>query len=83
MPRHNIIDNVQVPFTAQEEIDRDAEEAKELAEKPTQIWERDMASFTLSREMEEHIQIKHGGVADTPYQQAIYDAKVARRAEKP
>ena len=44
MPRHHMINNVMVPFTAQEELDWDAREAQVLANKP----KRD-ASAEISR----------------------------------
>jgi len=37
----------------------------------------------MSRSMENHIKEVHGGVAGNAFDQAIYDAKVARRAQRP
>jgi hypothetical protein len=48
-----------------------------------ETWARDMRAFPMSREIEEHITAKHGGIADSDKQQLIYDAKIARLAEKP
>ena len=44
MPRHHNINGVQVPFTAEEEAQRDAEEAKVLADKQTNQYLRDRAN---------------------------------------
>ena len=77
------VNGVDIQLTAQEEADRIAESAAALALKSLEQWKQDMEAFKLSREMEEHIQIKHAGIADTPYQQAIYDAKIVRRGQKP
>ena len=43
MPRHHMINNVKVPFTAEEETARDVEEAQALAEKPMEDWLRKIA----------------------------------------
>ena len=44
-------------------------------------WKDDMANFKLSREVEDLI--TEGSLSMNAYQKTIYDAKVARRAEKP
>ena len=44
-------------------------------------WKDDMANFKLSREIEDLI--TEGRLSMNAYQKTIYDAKVARRAEKP
>ena len=44
-------------------------------------WKDDMANFKLSREIEDLI--TEGSLSMNAYQKTIYDAKVARRAEKP
>ncbi len=46
-------------------------------------WKRDMFNFKMSREMEEHYVNKHGGQTGDPYTQAILDAKVERRGQRP
>ena len=46
-----------------------------------ETWEQDMANFKLSREVEDLI--TEGSLSMNAYQKTIYDAKVARRAEKP
>ena len=46
MPRHHMVDGVQVPFTAAEEIARNAEEVAEEAAKPA----RAMASLRTKRD---------------------------------
>tara|TARA_R110000823_G_C15757149_1_gene482574 strand:- start:2 stop:352 length:351 start_codon:yes stop_codon:yes gene_type:complete len=50
---------------------------------PMRVWLRDMSDFEMSRTREDHIKDVKSGVADSEAEQAIYDAKVARRAEKP
>ena len=47
----------------------------------TEVWEEDMGNFKLSREIEDLITA--GSLSMNEYQKTIYDAKVARRAEKP
>jgi len=47
----------------------------------TEVWEADMGNFKLSRETEDLITA--GSLTMNEYQKTIYDAKVARRAEKP
>lgn len=69
--------------SAQEEIEIANAKSAFIAGASMRNWKSDMASFKLTREMEEHIQAKHAGIADTPYQQAIYDLKVARRSQRP
>lgn len=44
-------------------------------------WKLEMAQFEMSREMEEHIKDHHSGITDNAYTQALYDAKIAKRAE--
>lgn len=51
------------------------------AEQDMEKWKEDMASFKLSRETEDLITA--GSLTMNEYQKTIYDAKVARRAEKP
>jgi len=73
-----------VPFTQEEEDAQDAYEAAEIStHAPMRNWKRDMANFGMSRSMENHIKEVHGGVAGNAFDQAIYDAKVARRAQRP
>ena len=48
---------------------------------PMEKWKEDMASFKLSREVEDLI--TEGSLTMNEYQKTIYDAKVKRRSEKP
>jgi hypothetical protein len=61
----------------------DAREAAWDTADPMRVWLRDMSDFKMSRTREDHIKDVKSGVADSDAEQAIYDAKVARRAEKP
>lgn len=40
--RYKNIDGVKIPFTAQEEIDRDVEEVAFEAQRPMMVWKRNM-----------------------------------------
>ena len=40
--RYKNIDGVKIPYTAQEEIDRDVEEAEAEAQRPMMVWKRKM-----------------------------------------
>jgi len=44
MARHKLVNGIRVEFTAQEEIARDAEEAKVLADRQATKYKRDRAS---------------------------------------
>ena len=85
MPRHHMIDNVKVPFTAEEETARDVEEAQALAEKPMEDWLRKIAGTDsgMPRYLEDHITDDHDGVASNEFLQNKYDAKIKLRATKP
>mgnify|MGYP003627324493 FL=1 len=56
-------------------------EQRTTAQIATDEWKSDMAEFKLSREVEDLI--TEGSLSMNAYQKTIYDAKVARRAEKP
>ena len=45
MPRHHMINNVKVLFTAQEEIDRDAEELAWTNAKPMNDWKEALSAL--------------------------------------
>ena len=79
---HNINGEL-VQYSPQEEIDRDADEASEIAKKPMADWEYKIASSPMNRNREDHIKDVLLGIADSPAEQAIYDAKVALRAGRP
>ena len=84
MPRHHMIDNVKVPFTAEEETARDVEEAQALAEKPMEDWLRKIAGTDsgMPRYLEDHITDDHDGVASNEFLQNKYDAKIKLREER-
>jgi hypothetical protein len=48
-----------------------------------EMWEADMGKFRMTREIEEHYVNKHDGQTGDPYTQAILDAKVERRGQRP
>jgi hypothetical protein len=48
MPRHHMINGTKVPFTAQEEIDRDAEELEWANAKPMEDWKSSMQETDFS-----------------------------------
>jgi hypothetical protein len=75
----------QVPLSAEEEAQRDADEAKHLVDKPMNDWQKSMrlSDASMPRWLEDHIEADHSGVAANPYQQAAYDAKKALRGSKP
>lgn len=84
MPRYQVINGETVQLTAQEEADRDAYEAAELAAKPMNDWKEQIASTdsTCPRWFEDYVQensivLAPGRVKDN------YDAKVALRGQRP
>jgi hypothetical protein len=79
--RFDVKDGQRVQFTAVEETARDEKDKVVLASIPLAKWTSDMAKFKLSRETEDLITA--GSLTMNAYQKTIYDAKVARRAEKP
>jgi len=83
MPRHSMVDNKKVYFTAEEEAARDAEEAQWEADKPMESWLDAMRYFPMSRGREDHITDVNNGVAGSPEEQLIYDSKITLRATKP
>ena len=74
MPRHHMVNNVQVPFTAQEEIDRDAEETQYLADKPMADWSQAMAGTDAIPRWAEDI------ISGDPPAQSTLDAVAAKKA---
>ena len=84
MARHHMVNNVQVPFTEQEEIDRDAEEASETAKKPMSDWQASMQATDAScpRWFEDYVTENSVTLADGKAKDS-YDAKVLLRSEKP
>mgnify|MGYP003659818466 CR=1 FL=1 len=67
--------------TDEQRVMLDAAETAWDVSDPMRKWKRDMATFKLSREVEDLI--TEGSLSMNAYQKTIYDAKVARRAEKP
>jgi hypothetical protein len=67
------------------QADQDAWTAEYLVAFPVGYdeWQADMQAFKMSRELENHITDQHAGVAGNPFDQAEYDAKVARRGQRP
>ena len=84
MSRHHMINNVKVPFTAQEEIDKDAEELAWTNARPMEDWKEVMqgTDHGMPRYLEDLI-------TDNPdfniheKMKTRYDEKVALRATKP
>ena len=85
MARHHMINNIKVPFTAEEETATDVEEAQCLSEKPMNDWMESMQETDngMPRYLEDHIKDDHDGVASNEFLQTKYDDKKALRATKP
>ena len=84
MPRYKMIGGENVPFTPEEEAQRDAEEFNHAAAQPLIRWQREMreASATMPDWLEDHINQAHGGIAGGA-QQAAYNNKRDIRGNKP
>ncbi len=54
-----------------------------IATQPLRDWIESIASSPMNRNREDHIKDVLGGVADSPAEQAIYDAKILLRGNKP
>jgi hypothetical protein len=82
--RYKNVDGVRIPYTAQEEIDRDVEEAEAEAQRPMMVWKRKMQRTDngMPRYLEDLITDKFDGNAGTNLQ-VRYDDKVALRVTKP
>ena len=74
MARHKIVDGVVVPFTAEEEVARDAEEALWFAEKPMKEWKQAMAGTDAIPRWAEDI------ISGDPPAQNTLDAVAAKKA---
>ena len=75
----------EVPFTEQEEVDKKANEAQELAGLPMRIWKKDMRisdGSLMPRYLEDLITDKFAGDAGTSLQER-YLAKIKIRGERP
>ena len=83
MTRYHGINGVRVPFTAQEETDRDTEEAKDLNEKPMRDWKRNIrkTDFSMPRYLEDLI-TSNSLVMSTEMKKR-YDEKIKVREERP
>ena len=84
MARHHMTQDGPVPFTEQEETNRDAQEAQWLVDKPLKDWKASMQSTDSScpRWFEDYV--KENGVALAPGKsKESYDAKVSLRSNKP
>jgi len=81
----NSLKHGRIPFTPEEEAARDEEEAAAGAAMPMRDWETEMSSFDkdMPRYMENHIRDEHDGNCKDEFMQAKYNAKIAKRAEKP
>ena len=53
------------------------------AKTPMEVWQQSIAISPMNRNREDHIKDVLLGVADSPAEQAIYDAKVLLRSNKP
>ena len=78
-----MIDNVKVPFTAEEETARDVEEAQALAEKPMEDWLRKIAGTDtdMPRYLEDLITDNSNFIIHEKMK-IRYDEKIALRATK-
>jgi hypothetical protein len=79
-----MVNNIKVPFTAQEETDRDARDVAWIAAKPTEDWARAMVKTdsSMPRYMEDLITSNASLVIPTEMKER-YDAKIKIRGEKP
>ena len=84
MARHGVINGVTVPFTSEQETDRDIEEAQVLADKPMQDWKASMQATdsSMPRWFEDYITENSVTLAPGRAKDS-YDAKVALRAGRP
>jgi len=84
MARYHGTPTGNIPFTAQEEIDRDAEELVVAQEKPMEDWLIDMqgTDYGMPRYLEDLITDKFDGNAG-PNLQVRYDTKIELRGTKP
>ena len=85
MARMKNVNGVNVPFTAEEETARDAEELAWTNAKPMEDWKVAMqeTDHGMPRYLEDHIKDDHDGVASNEFLQVRYDAKITLRATKP
>jgi len=83
MPRHHMINNVKVLFTAQEEIDRDAEELAWTNAKPMEDWKTSMQGTDggMPRFLEDLI--TSNSLVIPAVMRERYDAKIKIRGERP
>ena len=84
MARHGVINGVTVPFTSEQETDRDIEEAQVLADKPMQDWKASIQATdsTCPRWFEDYVTENSVALADGKAKDS-YDAKIQLRSEKP
>ena len=84
MPRHHMVNNIKVLFTAQEELDRDAEEFANEQAKPMEDWKDSMqeTDFGMPRYLEDLITANSDFILPEKIK-TRYDSKVALRATKP
>ena len=84
MARHHMINNIKVPFTAEEETATDVEEAQWLSEKPMNDWMESMQETDngMPRYMEDLI-TANSDFTIPEKMKTRYDEKVALRATKP
>jgi len=74
-----------VELTAEENSQRDAEEAQWLVDKPMNNWKASMQGTDsgMPRYLEDHITDGHEGDAGNEFLQVKYDAKIKLRGERP
>ena len=84
MPRHHMINNVKVLFTAEEETARDAEELAWTNAKPMNDWKEVMSASDsgMPRYLEDLI-TDNPSLTIHEKMKTRYDEKVALRATKP
>ena len=84
MARHHMTQDGPVPFTEQEETNRDAQEAQWLVDKPLKDWKASMQSTdsTCPRWFEDYVTENSVALAPGKSKES-YDAKVALRGQKP
>ena len=84
MARHHMINNIKVPFTAEEETATDVEEAQYLAEKPMKDWKQKMAGTDsgMPRYLEDLI-TDNSNLIIHEKMKTRYDEKITLRATKP
>jgi hypothetical protein len=82
MTKHRV-NGVQMDMTPAEQAVRDLDVQRWEDETPMRLWVDGFQNIDMDRTREDHIKDVKNGVADSPAEQARYDAIIAHRANKP